>query len=70
VRELEDQAAIFQDEPGLGDLYEVPVPCFLITHPRGNVLFDGGNALEMVRNARTHWGNVVEDTRDRKGRLK
>ncbi|MDQ3842072.1 MAG: N-acyl homoserine lactonase family protein [Actinomycetota bacterium] len=45
---------------GLGELYEVPVPFFLITHPRGNVLFDGGNALEVGQDAREHWGAVVD----------
>ena len=29
---------------GLGEEYEIPVPWFLITHPKGNVVIDGGNA--------------------------
>ena len=29
---------------GLGDEYSIPVPWFLITHPKGNVVIDGGNA--------------------------
>ncbi len=33
----------------MGNPYEIPVPYFLITHPRGNVLYDGGNALEVAR---------------------
>jgi N-acyl homoserine lactone hydrolase len=45
---------------GLGDPYEIPVPFFLIVHPKGNVLFDGGNALEVARDARAHWGDVVD----------
>ncbi len=45
---------------GMGEEYWVPVPFFLITHPRGNVLFDGGNALEVAQDARGHWGEVVE----------
>ena len=32
----------------LGEPYEGPVPFFLITNPRSNVLFDGGNALEVA----------------------
>jgi glyoxylase-like metal-dependent hydrolase (beta-lactamase superfamily II) len=45
---------------GMGEEYEVPVPFFLITHPRGNVLFDGGNALEAAQDASAHWGEVAE----------
>jgi glyoxylase-like metal-dependent hydrolase (beta-lactamase superfamily II) len=45
---------------GMGEEYEVPVPFFLITHPRGNVLFDGGNALEVARDAHGHWGETAE----------
>jgi N-acyl homoserine lactone hydrolase len=45
---------------GLGEPYEVPVPFFLITHPKGNVLYDGGNALEVARDKRGHWGAVVD----------
>jgi N-acyl homoserine lactone hydrolase len=26
--------------------YEIPVPWFLIKHPRGNVVIDGGNAVK------------------------
>lgn len=37
-----------------------PVPFFLITHPRGNVLFDLGNALECVHDKRAHWGAAVD----------
>ena len=44
---------------GMGEEYEVPVPFFLITHPRGNVLFDGGNALETAQDAVGHWGEGV-----------
>ena len=44
---------------GMGEPYEIPVPYFLITHPRGNVLFDGGNALEAARDAISHWGEEV-----------
>ena len=45
---------------GMGEAYEIPVPFFLITHPRGNVIFDGGNALEAARDAHGYWGEVAE----------
>jgi N-acyl homoserine lactone hydrolase len=45
---------------GLGDPYEIPVPWFLVTHPRGNVLIDGGNAAECAVDARAHWGDTCD----------
>lgn len=57
---LKTQVQYIKMNQGLGDPYEVPVPYFLITHPRGNVLFDGGNALEVAQDARAHWGAVVD----------
>ncbi|MEA2340124.1 MAG: N-acyl homoserine lactone hydrolase [Solirubrobacteraceae bacterium] len=41
---------------GLGDEYEIPVPWFLITHPKGNVVIDGGNAAECATDPAGHWG--------------
>jgi glyoxylase-like metal-dependent hydrolase (beta-lactamase superfamily II) len=46
---------------GLGEEYEIPVPWFLITHPRGNVVIDGGNAAECAVDARAHWGAVADE---------
>src|SRR5271166_6284244 len=31
---------------GLNEPYEIPVPWFFIQHPKGNIVIDGGNALE------------------------
>ncbi len=56
---LKTELQYFKMNQGLGDPYEVPVPYFLITHPRGNVLFDGGNALEVAQDPRAHWGEEV-----------
>ena len=44
---------------GDGD-YEIPVPWFLIKHPQGTVVIDGGNAAEVVDDARGHWGDVLD----------
>jgi hypothetical protein len=33
---------------GLNEPYEIPVPWFLIQHPKGNIVIDGGNAVECV----------------------
>ncbi|MDE3238044.1 MAG: N-acyl homoserine lactonase family protein [Paracoccaceae bacterium] len=40
--------------------YEIPVPWFLIKHPQGNVVIDGGNAVEAAIDKRGHWGAVVD----------
>ena len=57
---LKTQVQFIKMNQGLGDPYEIPVPFYLITHPRGNVLYDGGNALEVARDARGHWDAVVD----------
>jgi glyoxylase-like metal-dependent hydrolase (beta-lactamase superfamily II) len=45
---------------GLGDPYEIPVPWFLVTHPRGNVVIDGGNAAECATDPKGHWGGTSD----------
>ena len=40
--------------------YEIPVPWFLITHPKGNVVIDGGVAVECATDPRGHWGGIVD----------
>lgn len=42
------------------DSYDIPVPWFLIKHPKGNVIIDGGNAIETAIDKRAHWGAVVD----------
>jgi len=49
---------------GIGQPFSVPVPFFLITHPKGNVLFDTGNALAVARDKVKHWGAKVVETSD------
>ena len=44
---------------GLGEPYEIPVPWFLITHPKGNVVIDGGNAVECATDPIGHWGDIT-----------
>lgn len=45
---------------GLGDKYEIPVPWYVIEHPRGLVVIDGGNAAECATDARGHWGDICD----------
>jgi glyoxylase-like metal-dependent hydrolase (beta-lactamase superfamily II) len=42
------------------DGVEVPVPFFLIRHPRGDVLVDGGNPLAVARDPHAHWGALAD----------
>jgi N-acyl homoserine lactone hydrolase len=37
----------------------VPVPCFLVDHPRGKVLFDSGLHPDVARDARARLGDVA-----------
>lgn len=39
----------------------VPVPFFLLRHPRGNVVIDGGNPLAVARDAHAHWGSLADE---------
>jgi glyoxylase-like metal-dependent hydrolase (beta-lactamase superfamily II) len=40
---------------------QVPVPFFLIRHPQGNVVIDGGNPLAVARDARGYWGPLADE---------
>ena len=40
---------------------QVPIPFFFIRHPEGNVMVDGGNPLEVARDARAYWGPVADE---------
>ena len=42
---------------------EVPVPFFLIRHPQGDIVVDGGNPLAVARDARAHWGGLADQFR-------
>ncbi len=43
-----------------GEMISTPVIWFLITHPRGNVIIDGGNAAEAAVDVKKHWGAIAE----------
>lgn len=44
---------------GQGEFF-TPIPWFLITHPRGNVVIDGGIAVEAAIDPKGHWGDVAD----------
>lgn len=45
---------------GEGAECEIPVPFFLITHPKGHTIIDGGNAVEAALDPRGHWGKICD----------
>ena len=45
---------------GNGEMVTLPTTWFVLTHPRGNVVFDGGNAAEVAVDAGKHWGVITE----------
>jgi N-acyl homoserine lactone hydrolase len=45
---------------GLNEPYEIPVPWFLIQHPKGNIVIDGGNAVECIRDPYAYWGSITD----------
>lgn len=58
---LKSKKHFFTNGLGVGQDFEVPVPFFLIDHPRGKVLFDTGCALEVVDTPLEHWGQAMMD---------
>lgn len=44
---------------GMGDDYEIPVPWYLITHPSGNVVIDGGNPAAVLPDPVAYWGKTL-----------
>jgi glyoxylase-like metal-dependent hydrolase (beta-lactamase superfamily II) len=45
---------------GLGEPYEIPVPWYLVEHPGGLVVIDGGTPLACAVDARAHWGDTAD----------
>src|SRR5687767_1019932 len=47
---------------GSRDMINTPVPFFVLTHPHGNVVIDGGNAPEVAVDYKKHWGVITEES--------
>lgn len=45
---------------GNGADYEIPVPFYVLTHPQGHTIIDGGNAIEVATDPRGHWGSICD----------
>ena len=42
------------------DPYEIPVPWYFIMHPKGNVIIDGGIAVECAKDPVGYWGAITQ----------
>jgi glyoxylase-like metal-dependent hydrolase (beta-lactamase superfamily II) len=45
---------------GHGEPVSPPLPFYVVTHPEGNVLIDGGNPLAVAEDKRAYWGEIVD----------
>ena len=61
---LKSRKHLFTMGRGVGVPFTVPVPFFLIEHPKGLVLYDTGNAKEVAIDKIKHWGQGVCDAYD------
>ncbi len=56
---LKSQKQHFTAGVDVGKPFDVPVPFLLIEHPKGLVMFDTGNAFEVIHNKEEHWGSML-----------
>lgn len=45
---------------GDGADFEIPVQFFLIMHPAGHTIIDGGDAVEVAENPHAYWGSIAD----------
>lgn len=45
---------------GCAGLVEIPIPWFLLVHPKGNTIIDGGLAVEGLSDPRAYWGSAID----------
>ncbi|MEI7615203.1 MAG: N-acyl homoserine lactonase family protein [Actinomycetota bacterium] len=58
---LRSRKELFTLNKDIGKPFEAPIPFFLITHNGKNILFDTGNNLEVAKNPKKHWGDIIND---------
>jgi N-acyl homoserine lactone hydrolase len=44
----------------MGKMIDIPVPFFVILHPKGTLLYDTGMAKEVAEDPKRHWGKVAD----------
>ncbi|MBT3991335.1 MAG: N-acyl homoserine lactonase family protein [Rhodospirillaceae bacterium] len=65
---LQMKRDIFIPSAGPEEIVDLPVMCFLLRHPEGNVLFDTGCHPSAAVDAKTRWGGLAEAIRPTMGK--
>src|SRR5687767_4533909 len=52
--------SIYLPEADRSETIELPVPCVLLCHAQGNVLFDTGCHPSVAENAEARWGSIAK----------
>ncbi|MFG1359556.1 N-acyl homoserine lactonase family protein [Xanthobacter pseudotagetidis] len=50
---------VYEPSADRGEMIELPVSCFLLRHPQGNVMFDTGCHPSVASDAEARWGGVA-----------
>jgi N-acyl homoserine lactone hydrolase len=45
---------------GMNEPFVSPIPFFLIQHPKGNIVIDGGMPVECATDPKAYWGPIVD----------
>lgn len=57
---LKMRKSVYVPEADRQEIFEVPVSCYLLKHPQGNVLFDTGCHPSTAINAEARWGGMAK----------
>lgn len=57
---LQMKQRVYQPDADREALIELPVSCYLLRHPQGNVLFDTGCHPAVAENAEARWGGMAK----------
>lgn len=57
---LKMRKSVYVPEADRQELFEIPVSCYLLKHPQGNVLFDTGCHPSTAINAEERWGSMAK----------
>lgn len=57
---LKMRKSVYVPEADRQELFDIPVSCYLLKHPQGNVLFDTGCHPSTAINAEQRWGGMAK----------
>ena len=57
---LKMRKSVFVPEADRQEIFEIPVSCYLLKHPQGNVLFDTGCHPSTATDAEARWGGMAK----------